>query len=128
MKLLLDTHVFLWMLQAPEKLTPKVLAACDRGDVEFVVSVASVWEIQIKQALGKLEMDIPLAQIVDEQLQGNPFKLLDIAVRHVLALDALPRHHGDPFDRLLIAQAVSEGWAIVTADRSFQAYPVERFW
>ena len=128
MKLLLDTHAFLWMLQAPEKLSTRVSHAHDDPENTLFVSVASLWEIQIKHALGKLELDIPLAQIVHEQLEGDRFALLDIRASHVLELDALPRHHSDPFDRLIVAQACAEGLPLVSADRVFVQYPVEIYW
>jgi len=127
-RLLLDTHAFLWMLQAPEKLSAKVVQAHNDEANTLFVSVASLWEIQIKTATGKLELSIPLAQIVREQLQGDRFQLLDIQARHVVALDELPRHHGDPFDRMMIAQARVESLPLVSVDRVFEHYPVEIFW
>jgi PIN domain nuclease of toxin-antitoxin system len=127
-KLLLDTHAFVWMLQAPEKLSARVVQAHDDEANTLFVSVASLWEIQIKTATGKLELDIPLAQIVREQLQSDRFSLLDIRAPHVLELDTLPRHHGDPFDRIMIAQARVEGLPLVSVDRVFSNYPVEVFW
>jgi PIN domain nuclease of toxin-antitoxin system len=102
--LLLDTHAFLWMLQAREKLSPKVAQAHNDPANTLWVSMASLWEIQIKHTLGKLELDIPLEQIVHEQFRGG-FALLDIRAAHILALNELPRHHGDPFDRMMIARA-----------------------
>lgn len=128
MRLLLDTHAFIWMLEAPEKLSDKVIQAHNDQANTLYLSVASLWEIQIKRALGKLEMDVPLAQIVHEQLQGGRFQLLDIRAEHVLALDELPPYHNDPFDRLLIAQARTEGMPLVSTDRVFSQYPVELFW
>ena len=128
MKLLLDTHAFIWMLEAPEKLSERVIQAHNDSANTLYLSVASLWEIQIKLAIGKLEMDVSLAQIVREQLQGHRFQLLDIRAEHVLALEELPRHHGDPFDRLLIAQARVEGLPLVSIDNVFEQYPVELFW
>jgi len=127
-KLLLDTHAFIWMLEAPEKLSERVIQAHNDSTNTLYLSVASLWEIQIKLAIGKLEMDVSLAQIVREQLQGHRFQLLDIRAEHVLALEELPRHHGDPFDRLLIAQARVEGLPLVSIDNVFEQYPVELFW
>ena len=128
MKLLLDTHAFIWMLEAAEKLSERVIQAHNDSTNTLYLSVASLWEIQIKLAIGKLEMDVSLAQIVREQLQGHRFQLLDIRAEHVLALEELPRHHGDPFDRLLIAQARVEGLPLVSIDNVFEQYPVELFW
>jgi PIN domain nuclease of toxin-antitoxin system len=128
MRLLLDTHAFIWMLEAPEKLSAKVIQAHNDETATLVVSVASLWEIQIKSALGKLDMDVSLAQIVREQIDTQRYELLDIRAEHVLALEALPRPHNDPFDRLLIAQAQRERMPLVSADAVFTHYPVEVFW
>lgn len=128
MNLLLDTHAFIWMLEAPEKLSQKVVEAHQDSANALYVSVASLWEIQIKTASGKLEMEIPLAQIVREQMQDERYRLLDIRTPHILELDALPRLHGDPFDRILIAQSRVERLPLVSIDAVFDQYPVERFW
>jgi PIN domain nuclease of toxin-antitoxin system len=126
--LLLDTHAFIWMLEAPEKLSKKVIEAYQDAANTLYVSVASLWEIQIKTANGKLEMEIPLTQLVREQLQGERYRLLDIQAPHVLELNALPRLHGDPFDRVLMAQSRVERFPLVSIDGVFDQYPVERFW
>ena len=128
MRLLLDTHAFIWMLEAPEKLSARVTQAHNDATTTLLVSVASLWEIQIKRALGKLDMEVPLAQIVREQIDTHRYELLDIRAEHVLALDVLPRHHGDPFDRLLIAQAQTEQVPLVSTDSVFTHYPVGLFW
>ena len=128
MNLLLDTHAFIWMLEAPEKLSRNVRGAHQDPANALYVSVVSLWEIQIKTASGKLEMEIPLEQIVREQLQDERYRLLDIRAAHILELNALPRPHGDPFDRLLIAQSRIESLPLVSSDRVFNQYPVERFW
>ncbi|WP_298194353.1 type II toxin-antitoxin system VapC family toxin [Metallibacterium sp.] len=128
MRLLLDTHAFIWMLEAPEKLSARVVQAHNDASHTLLVSVVSLWEIQIKRALGKLDMEVPLAQIVREQIDTRRYALLDIRAEHVLALDALPRHHGDPFDRLLVAQAQTERVPLVSTDNVFARYPVELFW
>ena len=116
MRLLLDTHTFLWLMEQPGKLSPSALQACDDLDNDLFLSVASLWEIQVKQQLGKLRLGVPLAEIVREQTEDQVVALLSIEGRHVLALDNLPTHHSDPFDRLLIAQAHSEGMTLVSAD------------
>lgn len=84
--------------------------------------------MQIKTASGKLEMEITLAQIVREQLRDERYRLLDIRAPHILELNALPRRHGDPFDRVLIAQSRVERLPLVSIDGVFDQYPVERFW
>jgi PIN domain nuclease of toxin-antitoxin system len=116
------------MLQAPEKLSSKVAQAHDDPANTLFVSIGSLWEIQIKSATGKLELDVPLAQIVNEQFEAGRFQMLDIRAAHVLALNELPRHHGDPFDRMMIAQARVEALPLVSVDRVFEQYPVEIFW
>src|SRR5437588_7358785 len=105
MKLLLDTHAFIWWFNEPEKLSPKALALLADGDNDLILSAASVWEMQIKIQLGKLKFTVPLREIVESQEQTNGVQVLPVGLEHVLALDALPAHHKDPFDRLLVAQA-----------------------
>lgn len=117
MKLLLDTHAFLWLLSSPGKLSAGALAACQDTGNSLLVSCVSLWEIQIKHQNGRLELDLPFSQIVAEQIGTGAFEALLIEPRHILAIDELPLHHGDPFDRLLIAQARCEGASFVTADR-----------
>jgi PIN domain nuclease of toxin-antitoxin system len=124
MRLLLDTQIFIWWDSAPEKLSPQILALCQDANYTLVLSVASVWEMQIKAQLGKLDLHRSLAEIVESQRLINRIELLAIQVEHVLALQHLPPHHKDPFDRLIIAQALAENTAIVSADRVFPLYPV----
>ena len=107
MKLLLDTHTFIWWASAPEKLSEKALASCKNRDNILILSVASVWEMQIKHQLGKLKLDIPLITLIETQKDTNDLQVLPIHLTHTLALDNLPTHHKDPFDRLLITQANS---------------------
>lgn len=98
MKLLLDTHAFIWWDSEPEKLSARSLAACQDTTNEILLSVASVWEMQIKQQLGKLKLNSPLAEIVANQQKTNGLEILSVSLEHVLALDRLPSHHKDPFD------------------------------
>ncbi|MGH9942608.1 MAG: type II toxin-antitoxin system VapC family toxin [Pyrinomonadaceae bacterium] len=124
MKLLLDTHVFIWWADAPEQLSAVALAALENGTNELILSVASVWEMQIKIQLGKLKMSAPLRDLVESQQTANGISLLPIKLAHVLAIDVLPPHHKDPFDRLLIAQSITEGLTLVSADARLSVYPV----
>jgi PIN domain nuclease of toxin-antitoxin system len=124
MKLLLDTHIFIWWADQPERLSPVALSALEDGANELLLSVASVWEMQIKIQLGKLNLSLPLRELVKDQQQTNDLTVSPVELTHVLALDALPFHHKDPFDRLLIAQSIAEGLTIVTADSQFSAYSV----
>jgi PIN domain nuclease of toxin-antitoxin system len=128
MKLLLDTHTFIWWDSDPVKLSPRVLALCkDRANI-ILLSVTSVWEMQIKLHLGKLRLRVPLPQMIETQRQTNNIEVLPVLLTHVLALGNLPNHHKDPFDRLLICQANIEGAILVSKDTKFQKYPVDLVW
>lgn len=127
MKLLLDTHVFLWWALSPERLTPPVLAACTDPTTTLLLSAASIWEIQIKAGIGKLTLHQPLAEVVASQL-ANGLHLLPITLDHALRVGDLPLHHKDPFDRLLIAQALVEEAVLASADAAIAAYHVPRLW
>ena len=125
MRLLLDTHVFIWWADDPEKLSPAALAALEDEANELLLSVASVWEMQIKIQLGKLKLSLPLKELLKNQQETNNLTVSPVALPHVLALEALPFHHKDPFDRLLIAQSIEEDLTLVTADSQFSAYSVK---
>lgn len=119
MNLLLDTHALLWWL-AGEKMQPDAQQAIAAQQNDVFVSAASVWEIAIKRALGKLRIGDGL---LDAILRSG-FAPLPIALEHAESAGALPAHHQDPFDRMLIAQAQVEGLVVVTRDRAFERYPV----
>ena len=124
MKLLLDTHIFIWWADQPEKLSHAALSALQEEANELLLSVASVWEMQIKIQLGKLKLSVPLKELVKTQQETNQLNLLPVELKHVLALDALPFHHKDAFDRLLMAQSIEEELTLVSADSQFSAYSV----
>jgi len=126
MRLLLDTHAFLWVDGEPEKLSRRAQELYEDPENTLFISVASIWEMQIKNQLGKLKLNLPLADLIRQQ-QENGIEILSVAASHVFALDSLPNHHKDPFDRLIIAQAISEGMTLVTADPQIRQYsaPVE---
>ena len=128
MRLLLDTHAFLWWDSQPTKLPAKVLALCEDTQNEMFLSVASIWEMQIKYQLGKLELHLPLDKLVFEQVQKNAIQILPIQTAHVLGVAALPDVHKDPFDRLLIAQANVEKMVFLSGDGVFKHYPVQIIW
>jgi PIN domain nuclease of toxin-antitoxin system len=128
MRLLLDTHTLIWWTLTPERLSQRVLSLLDDSSNDLIFSVASVWEMQIKIQLGKLKLNMPLASLIDNQQQTNDLQILRIELVQVLALQNLPNHHRDPFDRLLIAQAIVEQVPILSLDTAFDAYPVERWW
>jgi PIN domain nuclease of toxin-antitoxin system len=128
MKLLLDTHTFIWWDSDPANLSPQALALCqDRANV-VLLSVVSVWEMQIKQQLGKLQLHLPLADMIASQQQTNHLVVLPVKLAHVLALESLPAHHKDPFDHLLIAQAREEDAVLVSSDPVFARYQIEVLW
>ena len=120
MKLLLDAHVLLWWLSSSHRLSKNVRAAIEVCDAAYV-SAATVWEIAIKMAARKLEFRGDMA----EQLALNNFQPLPIAVIHALLAAKLPRHHADPFDRMLVAQASLESLTLVTADPRLAEYGVQ---
>jgi PIN domain nuclease of toxin-antitoxin system len=128
MRLLLDTHTFIWWDSEPGKLSSRALALCQDRTNTILLSVVSIWEMQIKSQLGKLQLKLPLAEVVESQRKTNNVEVLPIQLEHVLALDALPIPHKDPFDRLLIAQASVENAILVGADPLFEQYPVRVIW
>ncbi len=128
MKVLIDTHVFIWWTSNPQKLSPYVYNLLVDANTETILSIASIWEMQIKLSLGKLTFATALPELVEDELKRNQIELLPINLAHIYALSALPNHHRDPFDRLLIAQAINEGLALVSIDEKFAHYQVERLW
>jgi len=127
-RLLLDTHVFLQWVNDDPKLTAAARRAIAAADNECYLSIASYWEMAIKSGLGKLKLTRPIEHFVSEQLAANGFILLNLELRHAAKVEKLPFHHRDPFDRLLIAQVITEKIAIVSADRVFSDYGVKRIW
>jgi PIN domain nuclease of toxin-antitoxin system len=125
MRLLLDTQVFLWWVGDAGRLSAKAKRAIAQADNECWLSIASVWEMAIKSSLGKLTIDQPIERFVPEQLAANAFRLLGLDMRHVARAASMPRHHRDPFDRLLVAQAEIEGLTVVTSDGALAAYGIE---
>lgn len=124
MKLLLDTQIFIWWDSKADKLPATILQMCEDKANILVLSVTSIWEMQIKAQLGKLTLDRPLQQIVSEQQASNQLQILPVEATHVFGLQALPMHHKDPFDRMLIAQAMAEDFTILSVDAAFERYPV----
>ncbi|MCO5192110.1 MAG: type II toxin-antitoxin system VapC family toxin [Anaerolineae bacterium] len=128
MRLLLDTHAFIWWDNDPSRLSQPVLDLCQDQANTLILSVVSIWEIQIKSQLQRLTLTLFLADLISKQVQVNQIEVLPITLEHVLALEALPFHHKDPFDRLLIAQALSEKATLVSKDVEFASYPVQLIW
>jgi PIN domain nuclease of toxin-antitoxin system len=126
-KLLLDTNVFLWMISGTS-LPARVTDAIGDPANELLLSVVSPWEMQIKSSKGNLELAAPVRQVVEAELQRGLVTLLPITLAHIEALSALPDHHRDPFDRLLIAQTLQENLTLVSADREIKLYNVPTLW
>lgn len=127
MRLLLDTHTFLWFIDDSLRLSFRAKSLLE-SDNDLLLSVASLWEIAIKLSLGMLSLPQPFKPFVDQQLSVNAIDILQIETAHLQVVSTLPFHHRDPFDRLLIAQARVEDLAIVSADAAFDAYSIERRW
>jgi PIN domain nuclease of toxin-antitoxin system len=119
MRLLLDTHILLWWVMADRRLSKALAAIIASGENDVAVSAASIWEIAIKRTLGRIEVDLDelLASMV-----ADGFTELPVRFAHSLKLETLPRHHDDPFDRILIAQSIADGRRLVTKDGSILAY------
>lgn len=128
MRLLLDTHALLFWVYDPPRLGVRALGALSNRDNQVYWSVASSWEVAIKVGLGKLVLDGPVAEVIPSELLRHGFTLLAVDHAHVLAVADLPRHHGDPFDRLLVAQARAEGLSLVSADGKLAPYGVDLVW
>jgi len=127
-RILLDTHVLIWHYETNPKMSVAALAFIADSANEKLISPASVWEIAIKLGTGKYLFAEPFTDFVQHAIIDNGFRFLPIEPRHCAPLTALPRHHNDPFDRMLIAQAMVESIAVVSADPAFDVYPVTRLW
>ena len=127
MTYLLDTAVFLWAVASPEKLSPAVRRAIESGKHPLAVSVASLWEVVVKAQKGLLHLEDP-QRWLEAGLKSIEAEVLPIRPAHVYQVGRLPMIHKDPFDRLLLAQAASEGWVLVSNDETVREYPVATLW
>jgi PIN domain nuclease of toxin-antitoxin system len=128
MKLLLDTHALLWFIGNDPQLSAPARENIENPAHEKFVSAASLWEIAVKLNLEKLKLPRPFGEVFPQQLEVNGFELLPISCAQLNQLVALPFHHRDPFDRLLIAQALADGMTVVTRDLEFSKYPEKILW
>jgi PIN domain nuclease of toxin-antitoxin system len=126
MRQILDTHTFIWFIMGDPRITGNVRSQIEMN--ENVLSIISVWEIAIKHSIGKLNLNSSFADFVEQQIIMTDIQLITIKIDHVLAVSQLPLHHRDPFDRILIAQAIAENIPILSADAIFDTYPVQRLW
>lgn len=128
MRVLLDTHTFLWWGVDSPRLSARARDIIANPQNNLFLSVASGWEMTIKAGLGKLQTPGGLEAFVSEQLSLNAFQVLPITLRHALHVHRLPQYHRDPFDRLLISQSQLEQLPLLTSDRAFSRYAVEVLW
>lgn len=127
MRILLDTHTFLWFVNDSPELSDDAAELLE-SDIDLLLSVASLWEIAIKVNLKKLSLPDDYERFIPQQMSLNDIELLPIAIDHLNVVAKLPLHHRDPFDRMLIAQAMQESIQIVSVDTKFDDYDVERTW
>ena len=125
---LLDTQAFMWADSDPSKLSADAVAFLQTPGNQYLVSVASLWEIVIKVHSGKLTLRAPLPNVVADQRSANRIRVLRVTLQHVLELQNLPPVHKDPFDRMLVAQAIAEGAVLISSDPIFAQYPVQVIW
>jgi len=127
MKALLDTHAFLWWITDDPRLSPRVRKIIGDGENELYLSAASGWEMAIKAGLGRLQLP-DLERFIPEQMALNAIETLPVRMSHALRVHNLPEHHRDPFDRLLIVQALLEDMPIISSDPKIALYPVRIIW
>ena len=128
MRLLLDTHAFLWMSLDDPKLCENARLLLADPNNDLLLSPASYWEIAIKMSIGSYALTEPLEDFVNREVERNELAILPIGVKHAGAVIQLPFHHRDPFDRMLIAQALCEDLTIIGKDEVFDHYKVKRLW
>lgn len=129
MRLLFDTHVFIWLDTNPSKLSQTALALCENPDNQLFLSMASVWEIQIKVQLQKLHLDVELSEMVTVQQEENGLSILPVELKNIYSLNNLPFHHKDPFDRVILSQALTNNMQLISADSNFSQYDmIETIW
>jgi len=128
MTMLLDTHAFLWFVTNDPLLSTSAQALIVDPTNEIVISPATYLEVAIKVSIGKYPMSVQFDQFFNEGIEGNDFSILPIEIRHAAVLASLPMHHKDPFDRIIISQAIAEQTAVVSVDTAFDLYGVTRLW
>jgi PIN domain nuclease of toxin-antitoxin system len=128
MNILLDTHAFLWFIAGSDELSDKARELIEDENNRIFLSAASLWEMAIKVSLGKLTLSEPFETLIPEQLALNGLEILDITIAHTTQVANLPFHHRDPFDRLIIAQALEEQLPVISVDNAFDEYGVTRIW
>jgi len=128
MRVLLDTHAFLWFIIGSSELSIRAREVIEDRTIEKFLSIASLWEMAIKASLGKMILSEPFHILIPRQITDSGFSILNLDIAHVLTVATLPFHHRDPFDRILVAQATQERMSVVSSDAHLDSYGVERIW
>jgi PIN domain nuclease of toxin-antitoxin system len=128
MRVLVDLHVLIWSVDDPGRLSPRVRRLLADGRNRQFVSMASIWELAMKMSIGKLRLERPFDVTIQDAIDIHRYELLDVRLAHTLRLATLPPIHRDPFDRMLVSQAIEERCTLVTRNREIQAYPVDHIW
>jgi PIN domain nuclease of toxin-antitoxin system len=128
MNVLLDTHSFLWFIAGDVRLSAPAQALIEAPENDLFLSMASVWEIAIKYSLGKLTLAQPFGDVISAQIDANGINLLPLEVAHTVQVTALPFHHRDPFDRMIVAQALVENLPVISVDPALDLYGIKRLW
>lgn len=128
MRVLLDSHAFIWLAEEPEKLSRSLLQLLQSSQTNLFLSVVSEWELLIKEQRGKLKLHIGIMGMVEREMEAWQLQRLPVLHDHIHQYATLPLHHRDPFDRMLIAQAMAEDLTLVTADALFRRYNVKTIW
>ena len=128
MNQLLDAHAFLWFVQGSDRLSAPARKQIEHPDAVNWISIATLWELSIKHSLGKLQLSAPFQEFIEQQFTHYQFDTLPVELADVYRSHGLPYHHRDPFDRIVIAQALVRGWQVLTVDPAFDAYGVRRIW
>ncbi len=128
MRLLLDTHTFIWYVTDNPRLSANVKRLIEDENNEKLVSIASIWEMAIKHSIGRLNFSLPFMEFVRQQLDVTNIGLLEINLNHIEVVASLPLHHRDPFDRLIIAQSMAEQIPVLSVDAIFDSYAIARLW
>jgi PIN domain nuclease of toxin-antitoxin system len=126
--IILDTHTFLWFIAGDAKLSAQARSLVEDPSNRVLLSIVSLWEIVVKASTGKLPLSRAFADLIRQDVDGNGIEVLPTTLAHLETLALMPLHHRDPFDRLLIAQAIAEGIPIIGMDIAFDQYTVTRLW
>lgn len=128
MRLLLDTHTFIWYATDNSRLSTIARSLINNGENDIFLSTASIWEMAIKHSIGRLSFSLPFMEFIRQQLSVSNMGILEINLHQIEVVASLPLHHRDPFDRLIIAQAIAEQIPILSVDSVFDAYAIARLW